>query len=145
MILQDFGKVRICSKCDKSKSELERLVDQEPVEGLNPGIRNMVSWLRRQGFETCDSGDGETHDYECDHEAPYVAMIVLKDKLVGEADRLKGLLGQSNIEVGVVDEDGLSPSIQASYDPSDGSAVIFLSGLADKDLPPTWFPEESEA
>jgi len=74
-----------------------RGLTQAEVDGLNPGIRRLVVWLRANGFDTCDSGDGQTHDHACDRSCG---------------------------------------AIQASYDPADGSAVIDLTGVSDKDLPP---------
>lgn len=46
---------------------------------LNPGIARTVQWLNSQGFMTTDSGDGATHDHECDrdHETGF-------EKLLGE-------------------------------------------------------------
>lgn len=39
---------------------------------LNPGIRKTVRLLHEAGFDTCDSGDGETH--ECDRDHGYVVV-----------------------------------------------------------------------
>jgi hypothetical protein len=35
---------------------------------LNPGIAKTVALLNWMGYRTTDSGDGETHDHECDRD-----------------------------------------------------------------------------
>ena len=87
---------------------------------LNPGIRKTVAWLVSQGFETCDSGDGETHEFECDQPQPYVTMLVPACLLVSEAKRLMyRLKTQHGIEVQTMDEEVTVPAIQAAYNPAD--------------------------
>ena len=44
---------------------------------LNPGIREVVRRLREAGFQTCDSGDGSTRQFECDPGAPDVTTPAL--------------------------------------------------------------------
>ena len=48
------------------------------MDKLNPGIVKTVKMLNDAGYTTTDSGDGETHDYECDRDVGYV-VVVLKD------------------------------------------------------------------
>lgn len=43
---------------------------------MNPGIAYTVKTLREWGFDTTDSGDGQTHDHECDLPVPYVYISV---------------------------------------------------------------------
>lgn len=92
------------------------------LETLNPGIRWFVGWLRNLGFDTCDSGDGVTHEHLCDRETPYVAIRVHDPMcLIPESNRLF-----SNLEgAGISLED---IHIQANYSPQDGFAFIDLSG-----------------
>ena len=94
---------------------------------LNPGIRKTVAWLMKHGFETCDSGDGRTNEFECDLPVPYVHILVPKSRLVEEADRLKSLLEyEKGIAIQPMDEEISFPSIQAHYNPADGSATVSL-------------------
>lgn len=101
---------------------------------LNPGIVKTVALLNAHGFPTSDSGDGETHDFECDREEAYV-VILLEDRhqLASEADRLRDLLRQHGVILNPVDED---PFVQADYDPANGIACIQLVGCKDSML--TW-------
>lgn len=61
---------------------------------LSPGIRGAVKWLRDNGFNTCDSGDGSNFEQgmECAWEQPMVIIAVSREKLLSEADRLLALL-----------------------------------------------------
>ena len=102
------------------------------MSNLNPGIVRTVEWLNAHGFKTIDSGDGETHDYECDRPYPYVVMITSPDKLVDEAERLYSLLSSEGFLLAPFGCES-DACIQASYDPADGTAVIELINLADKD------------
>jgi hypothetical protein len=96
---------------------------------INPGIRATVEWLRKRDFNTCDSGDGETHDFECDLSIPYVYMIVDPATiLISETDRLAFLLeSEKGIKLQPMDEElSGKPTIQANYNPQDGVATICL-------------------
>lgn len=84
---------------------------------LNPGIVETVRWLRANGFDTCDSGDGETHQFECDYECPYVHMRCAPDKLVSEANRLMDLLAARGINFQPMDEKNSVPTVDCSYSP----------------------------
>lgn len=101
---------------------------------LNPGIKRLVALLRAHGFNTCDSGDGKTHDFECDRPEAYVSMTVSCERLVDEADRLLRVLRKHGIGVGTMNVFG-GVMIQASYDPTDGSGILDLTGLTDEMLP----------
>lgn len=97
---------------------------------LNPGVRALVAFLRANGFETCDSGDGVTHDYECDRDHAYVVSTVPAAKLVAEADRLIALLAAVGIEVLPAAMEN-TPCIQASYDPANCVAFVDLMHVTD--------------
>jgi len=103
---------------------------------LNPGIRRLVRWLNDHGFETCDSGDGETHECTCDREYAYVVMTV-KDpfNLIDETLRLTRLVSGLGVPIAPITGDGTVVSIQASYDPAQASSFIDLMGLKDSMLP----------
>lgn len=111
------------------------------MDDLNPGIRRTVAFLRAHGFDTCDSGDGRTHDHPCDRPYPYVTMRCDPARLAAESDRLRGALTATGVLVvnstRAWDHDGDSPAgvtIGASYDPCDGVGVIDLAGLDDDRL-----------
>ncbi len=100
---------------------------------LNPGIRRTVAWLNGKGWTTTDSGDGETHDFECDRPNAYV-VIRLKDPetLAVEAHRLLvALREEQGINLEAVNDDG-RPCLQASYDPANGLALLDLMNVSDK-------------
>lgn len=98
---------------------------------LDPGVRELIVWLRSEGFETVDSGDGITKtDMDCAWPSPNVAIEVKPSDMISEADRLRHLLigkfirpRQANME----DE----PHIQATYDPVDKSAILILVNVTD--------------
>ena len=108
-----------------------------PPDDLNPGIRRTVTLLRRWGFDTCDSGDGVTHDHACDQPMPYVHIRVDRvHQLAMEAQRLAGLLQRHDITTCPMDEAGTAKAIEASYSPAHGFATITLWNVSDRDLPP---------
>jgi len=106
------------------------LNDQPNYDDLDPGIREMVRWLRTLGFNTTDSGDGVTKkEAIADGDAldmPHVAITCPPYRMVNEAQRLMKAItdriGGGSIEPG---------DITASFDPADDSAVIMLVGIDD--------------
>jgi hypothetical protein len=103
---------------------------------INPGIQRTVALLNAHGFRTTDSGDGETHDYECDRPEGYVC-VVLDDPsaLAAETDRLAALLVGYGVKVGpLTEEDDDATHVQASYDACDKVALIDVSPMHDRRL-----------
>lgn len=99
-------------------------------ETLNPGIRETVAWVRSLGFETCDSGDGQTHEHACDRDHAYVVISVADPAMmVTFAKELHRILRIRGIAPGPVG--GRLPCIQASFDPENGLAFIDLMNLDD--------------
>lgn len=98
---------------------------------MNPGIVKIVELLNQSGFTTVDSGDGETHDFECDREYAYVAISTEPEKLVSETIRLRALMVKCGIEIEAMNNDE-KPCIQASFDPANGLALIDLQYVSDK-------------
>lgn len=96
------------------------------MNNLNPKIKAAVKWLQENGFHTTDSGDGETHDFECDQKVPYVHMVTTKDKLVSESERLVSLLSEKGVELLPCDPGGTVPTVEGSYLPLMGIATITL-------------------
>ena len=99
---------------------------------LDPGIVEVVAFLRRHGFRTTDSGDGRSKGdtMDCALDVPNVAMVCEPGTLLAEADRLRATLEAAGVALTTEN----APSIQASYDPVDGSAVVLLLGLDDAAL-----------
>ena len=103
-------------------------------EKLNPGIRRTVKWLNDHGFLTSDSGDGKTHEFECDRDHAYVVILVpTPEELVAQTQRLVALLEGQGVVLGPVGFND-APCIQASYDPVNGLPVIDLMNLDDDKL-----------
>jgi hypothetical protein len=98
---------------------------------LNPGIRETVRFLRDAGFHTCDSGDGVTHEFECDRDYPYVTIQVAPEDLVKEARRLRDLLLERGVPLDAIGPEYDMASIQASYDPFNETALLDLIGVDD--------------
>lgn len=97
---------------------------------LDMGIRKVVRWLREQGFETTDSGDGESKsDGARVFDMPHVAIRCTRKDLITEADRLEDLI-LTHLR-GIYEE----IHIEATYDPSDRSCVLLLLRLSDWMLP----------
>ena len=59
------------------------------VMDINPGIRELVSRLNAAGFKTVDSGDGETHDFECDRSYGYVVVLAPPTSLARTAEEIR--------------------------------------------------------
>lgn len=105
-------------------------------DALNPGIRETVRMLRDHGFDTCDSGDGETAEFECDPGFPYVHMTVDPVRMVQEADRLLEIMRpliDFDRECLTDDEMMIAPGVEASYHPKPGVAVLSVMNVCDRD------------
>ena len=104
-----------------------------PVDGLDPGIRRMVTLLRKHRFVTSDSGDGQTKPAAGDGEAlqtSHVFIVVPFDVLIKEALRLQYVLHVN----GIPRREG---QVQANYDPYNNVAILMVLGISDSDLPST--------
>lgn len=104
------------------------------MRDLNPGIRRTVEWLRSIGFDTCDSGDGRTHEHPCDRDHAYVVMAVAPLALCTEAERLRRALDARGIRIAPIGD--REPCIQASFDPGNGLAFLDLMNVDDERLGP---------
>lgn len=106
-----------------------------PLE-LDPGIRGIVMWLRINGFETTDSGDGVSKvQMIASGDAlafPNVFMRCSSERMRSEADRLLALVCMAGF--------GDKARIEASYDPRDRSAVLGLYNVSDNDAVPRGGP-----
>ncbi len=114
-------------------SRIEPLTAAEVAE-LDPGIAETVLWLRANGFDTIDSGDGYTKfragDAGCAIARPNVAIVAAPDQLVMECRRLRALIESTGARVEPLGpEEGTDVEIQGSYDPGDDGALILLLGF----------------
>lgn len=109
---------------------------QKTIDALNPGIRRTVQWLWSNGFQTCDSGDGETHEFECDFPRPNVVMLVEPDELISEGRRLYALL--QSVGIHAMPLSGLdgdtTPYIEGHWSPCDNMAMLSLYEVTDSML-----------
>jgi hypothetical protein len=111
-------------------------MDSNDGDFLNPGIRRTVMALNQAGHVTCDSGDGETGDHDCDRGTPYVSIMSTPDYLTREAVEVVEFLELNGVKVVAIgDESEGVVRIQASFDPKDGTAVIDISDIHDSMLP----------
>lgn len=108
---------------------------------INPGIRMTVQYLNMAGYRTVDSGDGETHDFECDREVGYVVVQLYPSQdLCRHADQIAKLLeGRGRVKLGPLAPPGEKDEftyIQANYSPIDGLKIIDISNITDALLYP---------
>lgn len=98
------------------------------VATLSPGIRDLVVALRAAGFHTTDSGDGSNYEEGMGCALPYkmVAIIVTRENLCDEADRLAGWFRENNPGWDAY-------QIQASYSPG-GAPLLVLNELTEEAL-----------
>ena len=100
----------------------------EVLDDLNPGIAETVTWLNSLGYETTDSGDGQTHGYGCDREGPYVVIKVAAIDLVPRTNAV-----YNAILTHLCSED--APhwlNIEGVYQPCLGNmALIDINGISD--------------
>lgn len=108
---------------------------------LNPGIKNTVLWLRENGFETSDSGDGKTNTSMASFlPYPHVFMLVEHKKMTSEAIRLYRLLIDAGLdpdETRLDEELGIEVpawSVQATFDPAVPIPIIALLHVDDAKL-----------
>ena len=92
------------------------------LEGISPGVRDLVKDLTERGFVTTDSGDGTNHAEGMECALPFrhvYGIIPDGESLIDFAVRLNTLYPEARVEV--------------SYSP--GEAAIFM-------LFPDGYPEE---
>jgi hypothetical protein len=104
------------------------------MNDLDPGIRDVVAFLRLWEFKTTDSGDGVTKRAAgwSENEAadyPHVHMMAPPSRLIAEAQRLVKVLAVNGVGVSPCGEGAVH--IQATYDPANESAILSLIGLND--------------
>lgn len=115
-----------CTLCGSERFDAAAL-------GIDPGVRLLVEWLVDRGYNTTDSGDGVTKaDLIASGDAldmPHVAMMITRERMVEDADRLHALLVSAGIEP---TSGSGTVVIEASYNPAcGGPAILLLHGLND--------------
>lgn len=100
---------------------------------LSPGIARTVLWLRAQGFDTCDSGDGSNAaaGMECALPFANVSMIIDVGLFAVEAYRLLELVRARGVVIEPQSPDEASPSIQVTFDPVTQVCILSLFGVTD--------------
>ena len=115
-------------------------MDEIDLQSLSPGIRRTVAFLRSEGFETTDSGDGHSNmGMECAMPFPNVAIRCPNpENLVSEARRLQEVLAKNGVMVEPLGPDDPEvtqpPHIEATYDPSNDIGFILLMYVDDQVL-----------
>lgn len=114
--------------------------DDIDYDELDPGIRKTVRLLRAAGFDTTDSGDGQSKfknsDAGCAIDMPNVFIVVAdKHRIALEADRLLMFLKSQGVNFDVADddleEDAFGPHVEASYHPIAGVGILALFNVDD--------------
>ena len=103
------------------------MADNFDYDALNPGIRATVRWMRERGFNTTDSGDGETHEYECDRGWPFVAVKCDKLTAIAECERLYAAILE-RLGTDVCPE---WLSCEIWYDATLGIPILEVNGISD--------------
>lgn len=113
------------------------MLSKEVLEGLSPGVKDLVVLLDAAGFTTVDSGDGSNFEagMECATPFPMVAMLVNPaENLVAETKRLKTLLESKGVNFSEMADSENGKVIEAHYEPMEDMAVIVVIGVLSKDL-----------
>ena len=100
---------------------------------LNPGIVKTVKLLTDAGYKTCDSGDGETHDFPCDRELGYVVVrLTASQGLVHCCHRISSILKKHGITLTDNPEETGGTQVNGSYDPYNGISLVDVYNISDK-------------
>lgn len=106
------------------------VLDELEATLINPGVRELVAFLVERGWQTCDSGDVATHDFECDRPYPYVVVQVEAAEVLVAADTIADQLNEAGVQL----EPACGRTVQANYCPIDGRAFVEVIGVTDADL-----------
>lgn len=110
-------------------------IDTLDYSELDPNIRETVRLLRRAGFDTTDSSDGATHRYmSADIDFPYVCVHTSPEDMVNASRKIKPLLESVGVSFSIPQsQDHAGPTIEASYSPVDGVAVVMVNFVVDSE------------
>ncbi len=110
-------------------------------EDLDPGIREVVMFLRSEAYDTTDSGDGRTKfangPDDCARTEPHVTIRVDPDFLIWGCDQVRISLMREGAEVVPLgpDEPAMGEAvIEGVYLPASNVALIEVTHFDDADL-----------
>ncbi len=101
------------------------------TDGLDPGVRRLVTLLQERGFTTTDSGDGVSKPAEARSfgDMPHVCIRSGSGvEAIEDARRLVEVLATAGVSRDQI------PQLQATWSPLDGIAMVLLLGVTDADL-----------
>ena len=124
------------------------MTDLTMTTPLDPGITRTVAALQAHGFRTTDSGDGvskgELIGNGCAEPYPHVFMAMKPIEMLNETDRLLAVARElftpeavADMYANPFDDAGdivARRSIEATYSPVNGVAMLCLIGFSDADL-----------
>lgn len=101
----------------------------EILDGLSPGIRDLVVDLRAAGFNTCDSGDGSNYEDGMECAVPFrmIAIVVSIERLASETARLAEWCRARPL-------DWPAYQIEGSWNPAESTPLILLTEASDEAL-----------
>jgi len=121
-----------------------RKLDQEIVDGLDPGVTALVQLLYSAGYNTTDSGDGvskfknrerHTH-YELD--VPHVFVLIPRKDANQAVDDIHDLLKGRGVVFGEDMEDiaaaGPVPAVEGHIEPHTDMTLVVVWNVTDKAL-----------
>ena len=103
-------------------------LDQKTIDGLSPGVRDLVVWLNSHGFETTDSGDGSNHAAGMDGavEFPLISVVTKPATMPADAGRLMRAMIARGVQFGPGPND---PSIEGVFWPYNSTAMLILTNV----------------
>ena len=102
-------------------------IDGDPF--MNPGIREVVRYLRDRGYITVDSGDGQTAYWpECDLTIPYVYILSHVRHVLVDGEAVHRLLSSEDFPFTRTEDF----DVQASYSYVGSTAMVTVLGVLDE-------------
>lgn len=103
---------------------------------LDPGIRELVVWLREIGIPTTDSGDGVSKpDMECAINEPHVFAVYEPNG--GDPFKTLSKASMASLLLSSMLPRREGTRIEVSWSPRDERAIVALFGYTNEDVP-TW-------
>lgn len=125
--------------CEEMKMQTNSEVDL--IASLDPGIREVVAFLRMRGHETTDSGDGKTKfalgDSDEARPEPHVVIRTDPDSLLCTCSRVTEDLESQGVHVVALGPDGVAPGhavVEGVYMVGAGVAIVEVTHLDDAGL-----------
>ncbi len=137
-----------CGNCGEGYSErcpvCPGCCDDVQYDSLDDGIRETVRLLRRHGFDTTDSGDGDTPQPYEKLSYGHVVVVVGPGELARAACEIGRLMEDHGLAVvprAPSDPPEGHVTIEGSYSPAEGIALVIVSHVLDR----MWAPGEENA